>query len=320
MNAINKILYLSLMSSVLIKFHIIADDEINITSVNCQSSKSLRKQLPAEPLNGVCLRDAVVHLSQTLRSTVDEELGVSSFQRIINKMEFANISSSAETKLNALVDKFNNKLRSYKEVLEYGYNAVRLILSKAENQSLCSSQMASLNVPQNVIPDTCTQIVTGRFIETKYSKTYIIENLIFHHYNWNLFCLFTSALATNLRNQDWKNLHILPVNEPSTICGPPMLAHNIGPLLLTQYCSEKNVILLLDHDMSMSESDLGLAQITAKAVIDMLLETDNVTVVGLSNTAPLFCKDGLLKATDINKFQLTRYIDGLIRTGNILKL
>lgn len=111
-------------------------------------------------------------------------------------------------------------------------------------------------------------------------------------------------------------MHILPINEPDTVCGPPILAYNVGPLLLSQYCPEKNVILLLDHGSFMSESELALVQITAKTIIDMLSETDNVTVVGLANTVPLLCKDGLLKATDINKFQLIRYIDGLTRPGN----
>lgn len=95
-----------------------------------------------------------------------------------------------------------------------------------------------------------------------------------------------------------------------------MLTHNIGPLLLSQYCPEKNVILLLEHGTFMSESELTLIQITAKTILDMLSEMDNVTVVGLTSAAPLLCKDSLLKAMDINKFQLTRYIDSLTRTGN----
>lgn len=121
---------------------------------------------------------------------------------------------------------------------------------------------------------------------------------------------------TKIRNQEWTNLHVLPVSLPLTICGPPTMAHIMGSLLLSQYCPEKNVILLLEHGMFMSESDLALVQIAARTIIDMLSETDNVTVVGLANTAPLFCKDGLLKVTDINKLQLARYIDSLIRTGN----
>lgn len=105
------------------------------------------------------------------------------------------------------------------------------------------------------------------------------------------------------------------MNEPDTMCGPPTLAYNVGPLLLSQYCHEKNVILLLEHSTFMSESELALVQLTAKTIIDMLSETDNVTIVGLAHTIPLLCKDSLLKATDINKFQLTRYIDSLTRTG-----
>lgn len=111
-------------------------------------------------------------------------------------------------------------------------------------------------------------------------------------------------------------MHILPLNQPNTICGQSTMAYNIGPLLLSQYCNEKNIILLLEQGTFMSESDFALAQITAKAIIDMLSETDNVIVLGLANNVSAYCKDGLLKATDINKFQLARYIDGLIRTGS----
>lgn len=126
-----------------------------------------------------------------------------------------------------------------------------------------------------------------------------------------------AALATNTRNQEWKNLHVLPMSQPSAICGPPTLAHNIGPLVLSRYCVEKNVILLLEHGLFMSETDFALAQMAAKTIIDMLSETDNIAVVGLANITPLYCKDDLLKATDINKFQLARYIDGLTRTGSV---
>jgi hypothetical protein len=155
---INRILYLSLTLSILTNFYVAANDDVNVTSIKYQSGK-VRKQVPAEPLNGMYLRDAVVHLSQALQSIVDEELGISSFQRIINKMEFTNVSNNMDTRLNLLVDKFNNKLKSYTDVLEQSYNAVHLILSK--NQSISSSQMASLNIAQNIVSDICTQIATG---------------------------------------------------------------------------------------------------------------------------------------------------------------
>lgn len=139
---------------------------------------------------------------------------------------------------------------------------------------------------------------------------------MFHPDLYNTLSILIAEFATKLRGQEWKSLHVLPISQPNMICGPPTLAHIIGSLLLSQYCPEKNVILLLEHGTFMSESDFALAQIAARTIIDMLSETDNVTVVGLANTTPLFCKDGLLKATDINKFQLARYIDSLTRTGN----
>ncbi|CAL1673299.1 unnamed protein product [Lasius platythorax] len=281
---VNKLLYLAL-PIILTNLYVAANDDgvVNAT-VKCQSSKSLRKQVSVEPLNGMCLRDVVVYLSKRLRSVVDEELGASSFQDTIDRMGFANISSNLDARLNALVDKFNNKLRTHIDVLKQSYNAIYSILSKGI-RTVYSSQMVDLDMIQmNRVSDICTQIIT--------------------------------EFATKLRGQEWKSLHVLPISQPNMICGPPTLAHIIGSLLLSQYCPEKNVILLLEHGTFMSESDFALAQIAARTIIDMLSETDNVTVVGLANTTPLFCKDGLLKATDINKFQLARYIDSLTRTDS----
>lgn len=159
--AVNKILYL-ILPIILLNIYVVANNDsvINIT-VKCQTGKSLHKQVSVEPLNGMCLRDVVVYLSKRLRSIVDEELGMSSFQDAINKMEFANISSNLDARLNALVDKFNNKLRTHIDVLKQGYNVVYSILSK-EIRAVYSSQTVDLDIMQmNRVSDICTQIITG---------------------------------------------------------------------------------------------------------------------------------------------------------------
>lgn len=304
--AVNRIAYLALMLLILTSVYVAAYDSDN-TTVRCQFGRPMRKQVPAEPLHGLCLQDIAVHVSTTLRSFGEEELGVPFLQDMINKMEFTQISGSLSAKLNSLVDKFNNKLKMYIDVLNQSYNAIYSVLSKTQDHSVYSSQMVDLNIIQDRVSDVCTRIITG----TSYCQTSDII-IVSHMYR----VIMIAALATNIRSQEWKNLHVLPVSQPSTICGPPTLAHNIGPLVLSQYCTEKNVILLLEHDTLMSETDFALTQMAAKTIIDMLSETDNITVVGLANTVPLYCRDGLLKATDINKFQLARYIDSLIRTGS----
>lgn len=65
----------------------------------------------------------------------------------------------------------------------------------------------------------------------------------------------------------------------------------------------------------MSEGDLTLAQLTAKSILDMLSETDYVTAIGVSGHGSIYCKEGLLRATDVNKFQLIRHIDSISRIG-----
>lgn len=141
-------------------FYVIANDDVNAT-VKCQFNKPMRKQVPAEPLNGTCLRDAVVHLSKTLRSVVDEELGVSVFQKM--NTDFTHAISDLNMRLNSLVDIFNNKLRSYDDILKQSYNAIHPILSKKQDYSAYSSQMVNLDITQNRVTDVCTEIITGIF-------------------------------------------------------------------------------------------------------------------------------------------------------------
>lgn len=156
----NRILCLSLTLPVLTGLCVIAHDGVNAT-VKCQFSRPTRKQVPAEPLHGVCLRDIVEHLSKELHAVVDEELGVSSFQGMIDRIEFMNISGGLDARLSALVDKFNSKLRSYIDVLKQGYSIVHPVLSKTHNRSVYPSQTVHLDIIQNRISDICTQVVTG---------------------------------------------------------------------------------------------------------------------------------------------------------------
>lgn len=99
------------------------------------------------------------------------------------------------------------------------------------------------------------------------------------------------------------------------MCGLASLAHNVGPLLLSQCDKPKNVILLLEHGMFMSEDDFSLAQVTAKTIVEMLSELDHVTVVGLAGHGHIHCEKELMRANDINKFQLSRHIESLARIG-----
>lgn len=158
--AVNKILYF-ILPIILLNIYIVANnDSVTNVTVKCQTGKSLRKQVSAEPLNGMCLRDVVVFLSKRLRFIVDEELGVSSFQDTINKMEFANISSNLDARLNALVDKFNNKLRTHIDVLKQGYNIVYSMLKGIP--VAYSSQTADLHLMQmNRLLHICPEIITG---------------------------------------------------------------------------------------------------------------------------------------------------------------
>ncbi|XP_015437765.1 PREDICTED: LOW QUALITY PROTEIN: VWFA and cache domain-containing protein 1 [Dufourea novaeangliae] len=278
---VRRIFQLGVVATVLVNLHSSAEENSS-GDAKCQFGKTLRKQVNAEPLNGTCLRDIVVRLSNEFRSITDVELGLTSFQQMLDAMEFTNTSSSLNWRLNLLGDKLNNKLLSYVKLLRQSNNILQPILAKNEDEFSYPGSVEGLDIVSSKLSDFCLEI--------------------------------TQALAIRLRNQEFKNMHVLPFMYPTTVCGPFSSDHNIGPLLLSQYCPKKNVLLLFEHGMFMSEGDITLAQITAERIIDMLSQMDYINVVGLSSNNSLFCKDGLLKATDVNKFQLARYIHSLSRT------
>ncbi|XP_046837698.1 VWFA and cache domain-containing protein 1 [Vespa crabro] len=272
--------FLCLFYTIIVLVH--GNDNRN-TNVNCQLDTSERKQMNVEPLNETCLHDIVVQLSNVFLSIANEELGIPTFLEVLDNLEFSNITNNLENTLNMLVQKLNNKLLSHVDLLQKSNRIIELILLKKRMYSIYSDKRNNIKSTQNEALDICSEI--------------------------------TTELTAKLKDQGWKNLHVLPLYPPGRICGPPSLVHNIGPLLLSQHCSAKNIILLLEHGTFISEEELILIQITAKTVIDMLSEKDYVTAIGLAGNGFVYCKDGLVKATDINKYQLGRHIDSLTKKG-----
>lgn len=157
---VKRILLLGFAITMLINVHSSADEDTN-ANAKCQFGKTLRKQVNAEPLNGTCLRDIVIRLSNEFRSITDAELGLKPFQKMLGEIEFMNVSSSLNMKLNLLVDKLNNKLLSYAKVLKQSYNIIQPILAKNENLFEYSESTNGLDLVSNGLADFCSQIAQG---------------------------------------------------------------------------------------------------------------------------------------------------------------
>ncbi|KAJ8669236.1 hypothetical protein QAD02_000495 [Eretmocerus hayati] len=258
----------------------VIDEEHTTSNNKCQFGKSPRKQIDVTSLNGVCLRDMVVHLSKHLRNITDEELGATLFQGMLGKLNFVDSVVSLKARLDEITKNFNGNLKKYTDILSQSHSLVQPILAHKDHGSHETNQLG--NRPLNI----CSRI--------------------------------TDALSMEFHSQDWKNLDILPVSRPGTMCGPPSLAHNIGPLLLSQCNRSKNVILLVDHYSGfMSDEDVTHAQIIAKTIVHMLSDTDCVTVIGLAGSGSAMCPEqGLPQATDIHKIRLDEHIDSLDRSSN----
>ncbi|XP_020708779.2 VWFA and cache domain-containing protein 1 [Athalia rosae] len=248
----------------------------NDSNINCRVSKPLRKQIDAEPLDGSCLRDIVSQLSKTLRNIGNEELAITSFQETLDNLEFVRVRENLDLRLASLAEKLNLKLKSYSEYLTRSNDAITPVLLAKISDNFYPSPLR--------IPDICSEI--------------------------------SGALAASLRGSEWTHLHILPISNPSTACGPTNLSQYTGPLLLSRCLSARKVLLLIEHGISMSDRDVALVQLTAKTLVDMLSDNDYVNVVGLTGQGSIHCPDRLLRATDINKIQLTRHIDSITKTDS----
>lgn len=122
-------------------------------------------------------------------------------------------------------------------------------------------------------------------------------------------------LYPKLSDNKLKSLHIIPLSlkQPMKICGPSETVHNIGSLFLSQCNKPKNIIILMEHGRFMSDNDIVLARKTAKKIVDMLNDYDLITIIGLAGRDFVYCKNGLIKPTDINKLKLFNFIDNTQR-------
>lgn len=160
-------------------------------NVTCQLEKPLRKQIEAEPLNGRCLRDIVLQFAKALRTISNDELGITIFQEMLDKQEFVNISSGPSVKLKNLVDKLDNKLKSYIELLRQSISVIQQTLMK-QSLNNYQSQAFQLNFVRNRVSldekfDVCSQISTGKFyIVFMY---FISKNIMY------ITCLFTFSIV-----------------------------------------------------------------------------------------------------------------------------
>lgn len=116
-----------------------------------------------EPLGGTYLRDVVSRVAKILRSIGNEELGATTFQEMLDKLEFTNISASLDIRIRALVSKLNSKLTSYVDLLKRSNEVIQPILLRKQNFAIYPGQSRRLDLLQNKLADICTQITNGKY-------------------------------------------------------------------------------------------------------------------------------------------------------------
>lgn len=150
--------FLCLFFTMIVLVH--GNDNTN-ASVNCQLDTPERKQMNVEPLNGTCLHDIVVQLSNVFLSIANEELGIPNFLEVLDNLEFSHITNNLENTLNMLVHKLNNKLLSHVDLLQKSNRIIEPILLKKRMYSIYSDEGNSIKSTQNEASDICSEITTG---------------------------------------------------------------------------------------------------------------------------------------------------------------
>ncbi|XP_074098201.1 VWFA and cache domain-containing protein 1 [Cotesia typhae] len=285
MSILHKKIYLVFISTLII-CNVIIDgndglENENNNVVECQLGRALRKQVKPTPLGGMCLKDIVVRLSKTLRSIGNDELGLVQFQRMLDQLDFIEVPDEPESSLKTLVNDIDAQLEKFLDILERSLDIVAPIIKSNTYDHSYLDHDQELQAQREQSLDFCKQI--------------------------------EDALAFNLKENGWKNIRVIPIKRPGKICGQAGPVRNIGSLFLSQCDKPRNVIVLLENGIFMSEDDIALARATARTIVDMLSDTDLITVIGLANKTSLFCTDALIKATDVNKYQLIRLIDSIVR-------
>lgn len=148
-------------SFILLVQFFVGANTINGTSSDCQIRRPLRKQVEAEPLAGMCLKDIVVRFSKTLRSIGTEELGLTAFQEMLDRLDLAKTQYSLDEALENLVSKINSKLSSYDKLLEQCDNAIQSILLNEHYYSGYADETMDSSHSPKESADLCSQIENG---------------------------------------------------------------------------------------------------------------------------------------------------------------
>lgn len=142
------------LGCLIINCHEAKDDGV----VECKSGRALRKQVKPTPLGGMCLKDIVARLSQVLRSIGNDELGLTEFQEMLDKLDFVSITDEPDDALRTLTEGINAKLEIFLDILEKSLNIAAPILEMSANRE----EHGGKSHREKTI-DLCSQIENGNF-------------------------------------------------------------------------------------------------------------------------------------------------------------
>ncbi|KAE8746531.1 hypothetical protein FOCC_FOCC006765 [Frankliniella occidentalis] len=280
------------------------------------SLDKIKEEVSPSSIDGLLLQDVAPNIASCLRDVCNKELGVLVLQEIYDNLEFEPTKSTDEKRVENIASSIDRKLQENLNLLSKTRSAVE---NAIHERVMGPTQLPSAAHPcfRNSIRD--------EYYDVRYTRPIRRLGHPGPRHGFNLTSVFVqnSRLAPSLKLQylmagtgfSSSSDHLLQ-DMPCNTFDETRLR---SIFLATTSPDTKRVIIMIDYGRSVSVTQLELAKVLARSVIETLSHHDHVGLIGLAEDALLPMNDGCTQhslplATHETKYHLLRYIDGLTRS------
>lgn len=288
-----------------------------VSGVNVQPNPGgAKEEVPPSSIDGLLLQDVAPSMALRLRDICNKELGVSVLQEIFDKLPFGPSQINDEKKVDNIASNIDKKLQEYLGLLSKTRGSV-------EN-AIHERVMGPTQLPSAAHPCFINSM-RDDYYDVRYARPLRRLGHPGPRHGFNL----TSVFVQNARSVPSLKLQYLMAGTGFSGSSDHLLQDmpcntfdetRLRSIFLATISPDtKRVIIMIDYGRSMSITQLELAKVLARSIIETLSHHDHVGLIGLAEDALLPMNDGcsqhsLPLATHETKYHLLRYIEGLTRS------
>lgn len=276
----------------------------------------IKEEVTPSSIDGLLLEDVAPGLAQCLRDVSNKELAISALQQIYDNLQFGPSQTNDEKRVETIASSIDKKLQDYLNVLSKTRTAVE---NAVHERVMGPTQLPSAAHPCFI------NSVRDEYYDVRYTRPLRRLGHPGPRHGFNL----TSVFVQNSRTAPSMKLQYLMAGTGFSTSSDHLLqdmpcntfdeTRLRSIFLATTSPDTKRVIIMIDYGRSVSVTQLELAKVLARSIIETLSHHDHVGLIGLAEEALLPMNDGcsqhsLPLATHETKYHFLRYIDGLTRS------